>query len=173
MLGGDVRIIEIVLGKGSEFDVSFDSGPGFCMVSMGDLSDSFNSMEARVANSFLNGRRILAVDDVAENRELIEIILLKSGATVDVAENGHEAIIKASASEYDVILMDMEMPQGNGLNAVIGLRKMNYKGTIIALSAHAMSSYVDAAIAAGCNDYMMKPFHSHELLEKILAYCSK
>jgi CheY-like chemotaxis protein len=110
----------------------------------------------------LAGARILLAEDGADNRRLVSMLLRRAGAIVETAENGRIARDFALATmprhePYDVILMDMQMPEIDGYEAASQLRAHGYAGPIIALTAHAMHEDRLACLSAGCNDYITKP----------------
>ncbi len=118
----------------------------------------------------LSGVRILLVDDGPDNRRLIAHFLSKAGATVAFAENGRIAIemvqhLARDAETYDLLLMDMQMPEMDGYSATRWLRAHEYRGPIVALTAHAMPDERANCLKAGCNDYATKPIERRKLLE--------
>lgn len=124
--------------------------------------------------------RILLVEDTLVNQRLIRHILTGKGATVDVAENGRLAVDMAlrtfrplpeepAVAPYDVILMDMQMPELDGYAATHLLREKGYAGPIVALTAHAMADDRRACLEAGCNDHITKPIDR----ERLFAVCRR
>ena len=111
--------------------------------------------------------RILVVDDGAENRELVKLVLEENGLTVDEAENGQVAVDKAAVTRYDVILMDMSMPVMDGYTATRTLRQKGLKSPIFALTAHAMKGFEKEMLEAGCTGYVTKPIDIDVLLGAI------
>jgi CheY-like chemotaxis protein len=109
------------------------------------------------------GLDILVVDDNEINLMLIEDVLLDLGANVSTAVSGAEAIAIAQTKQFDLVFMDVQMPEMNGLEATAQLRKMNFKYPIIAFSANAYKEDMDKSIEAGMNDYLCKPFTQEEL----------
>jgi signal transduction histidine kinase/ActR/RegA family two-component response regulator len=122
---------------------------------------------AAVAPPRLDGRVLLA-EDVDANRYLLCRVLRKVGLHVEEAINGREAVEMASASlsqgrAYDLIVMDMQMPEMDGFEATRRLRTLGWTRPIIALTAHALDSDRQRCLEAGCDDYMCKPFQERQL----------
>jgi CheY-like chemotaxis protein len=114
--------------------------------------------------------KVLVVEDIALNQLLIKIILLDFGYDVTIAANGKIAIENLQANKYDIILMDLQMPEMNGFEATKHIRTvMNSKIPIIALTADVTSADVEKCIAAGMNDYVSKPIDEKVLYTKIMA----
>ena len=101
--------------------------------------------------------RVLIVDDGAENRELLRLLLQEAGLTVDEAENGQIGVEKALAGQYDVILMDVNMPVMDGFTATQKLRQQGLKTSIIALTANAMKGFEQECLDVGYSGYCSKP----------------
>jgi CheY-like chemotaxis protein len=123
-------------------------------------------MEIRLSAS------ILLADDVAVNRKLFSVFLEKAGAAVETAENGRIAVEKAAArlksgKPFDLILMDMQMPELDGYAATTELRALGYPGPIIALTASAMLSDREKCLRAGCTEFLAKPVDRKKLLEMV------
>jgi CheY-like chemotaxis protein len=116
--------------------------------------------------SSLSGLDILVVEDVIDNQDLFRFFLEAAGAAVEIAVNGEEAIEKAK-NDYDVILMDIQMPVLDGLSATRALRDRGLQTPIIALTAHAMPEEVMKSKAAGCIDHVAKPVSSSTLIEAV------
>jgi CheY-like chemotaxis protein len=113
--------------------------------------------------------RILLADDARDNRKIVSWHLRRAGAEVETAENGRIAMEMALAAEaagpgYDIVLMDMQMPEMDGFTATRKLREKGFPRPIVALTAHAMTGDREQCLAAGCDDYATKPIDPHELV---------
>ena len=111
---------------------------------------------------------VLVIDDAAENRELLTLVLNDLGIDTETAENGAIGVEMASAKNYDVILSDIQMPVMDGYDAVAAMRKHGLKQPIIALTANAMKGYEERILTAGFSHYMTKPIDI-DALSKLLA----
>ncbi len=116
--------------------------------------------------------RVLLAEDGPDNQRLIAFFLEKAGLEVDLAENGLIACQKATASEvegnpYELILMDMQMPELDGYEATRRLRQNGWRGPIIALTTHAMVNDCKKCIEAGCDGYFSKPIDRAKFLSMI------
>lgn len=117
--------------------------------------------------------RVLVVEDGPENRRFMNLVLRRGGVDVTLAENGREAVDKAMACgqegqpEFDLILMDMEMPVMNGHDATRQLRQLGYSGQIIAVTGHTRSYDREKCLDAGCDQYVCKPVDRDTLLSLV------
>jgi CheY-like chemotaxis protein len=115
--------------------------------------------------------RILLAEDNVVNQKVAARVLERRGHSVTVANNGAEAVNLYGRDTFDVILMDIQMPEMNGYEATTAIR--GHECTtgahipIIALTAHAMAGDRDRCLAAGMDDYVSKPIHLEELLQKV------
>jgi signal transduction histidine kinase/DNA-binding response OmpR family regulator len=119
----------------------------------------------------VRGLRVLLVEDNAINREVAHLLLAAHGVEVDEAEGGLEALELFERQRYDVVLMDIQMPGMNGLEATARIRQHHdprrASTPVLALTANAFRSDADKYRAAGMNDTLPKPFDEAELLAKI------
>jgi len=115
--------------------------------------------------------RILLVEDNELNRDMLSRRLQRKGFEVAMALDGRQGVDMAKAGGYDLILMDMSLPEIDGWEATRQLRAAPETATvpIIALTAHAMAGDRDKALEAGCNDYDTKPIELERLLGKMQA----
>ena len=113
--------------------------------------------------------RILLVEDNEMNRDMLSRRLIRKGFDVDMAFDGKAGVEKAKAGGYDLILMDMSLPEIDGWEATRQLRASPETKAvpIIALTAHAMAGDREKALEAGCNDYDTKPIELDRLLGKM------
>ena len=114
----------------------------------------------------LKGLRILAVEDNELNRMVLQVILKKCEVVVTIAHNGQEAINLIQEQEFDLVLMDVQMPIVDGLEATKYMRdELKLTTPIIGLSANAMREEVEICKQAGMNDYLVKPYSERALVE--------
>ncbi|MEG0114838.1 MAG: response regulator, partial [Hydrogenoanaerobacterium sp.] len=165
---------------------AFISKPLFLSSIYNSLVNVTNGAFARAAakpfeiKDMLIGKRILVAEDNALNLEIAEEILKMSGATVECAHNGQEAldIFAASQPEYfDAILMDVQMPIMDGYEATQNIRKLNrqdaQKVPIIATTANAFTEDISAAIAAGMDSHLSKPIDIKQLYTELSKLINK
>jgi CheY-like chemotaxis protein len=110
---------------------------------------------------------LLVAEDNPINQQLALEFLQRAGAEVEIAENGREAVARATASTYDAVLMDIHMPQLDGLEATRILRGEGLRLPIVAVSADALQSHRTAALEAGCDSYITKPIDFDQLLGEL------
>ncbi len=111
---------------------------------------------------------VLVIDDAAENRELLTLVLNDLGISTDTAENGAIGVDMATSTNYDVILSDIQMPVMDGYEAVAAMREKGLTQPIIALTANAMKGYEERILQSGFSHYMTKPIDI-DALSKLLA----
>ena len=121
------------------------------------------------------GRRVLVVEDEPVNREVSRDLLTQAGLSVDVAEDGMCAIEKLRAAQYDLILMDMQMPRLNGIDATIAIRGIEgyARVPILAMTANAFEEDRQACLAAGMNDHIAKPVEPPVLFDRLLKWLTE
>jgi PAS domain S-box-containing protein len=115
----------------------------------------------------LKGTKVLLVEDNLDIQNLTRRLLEKAGATIDSACNGAEGVEKALHGYYDLVLMDIQMPELDGYQATEHLRHNGYLKPIIALTAHAMKEDIDHCLESGCDGYLSKPIDRKKLIEVV------
>ncbi|MHC5024242.1 MAG: PAS domain-containing hybrid sensor histidine kinase/response regulator [Planctomycetota bacterium] len=169
ILGGDIEVTSTP-GQGSAFRLTVTTGPLDDVPLIAHAGEAMIELSAPEGSgghdaddmSPLEHARILLAEDGPDNQRLISLHLRKAGAEVDVAENGRVAVKQALAAieagqPFDLILMDMQMPEMDGYEATTELRRRGYTRPIVALTAHAMSGDREECLEAGCDDYATKP----------------
>jgi PAS domain S-box-containing protein len=166
-LGGDI-FVKSELGKGSSFTFTLDPGviDPRSMV-RGEMLDLnvLATVDNRTHRWQFAGQSVLVVDDGAENRELVRLVLEEVGLVVTEAENGQVAVDKVKLNDFALVLMDMQMPVLDGYEATKALRKYGYQKPIVALTAHAMAGFEAKILAVGCTAYLTKPIDIDNLLQ--------
>ncbi|HRO66647.1 MAG TPA: response regulator, partial [Pseudobdellovibrionaceae bacterium] len=160
LLGGDLVLEWSQPGEGSHFVASVELRPP-------SQTASAEKSVSSVAKSGDGHARILIVDDAPDNRVLIGRYVSKGGYEVETAENGAEGVEKALSKDFDLVLMDIQMPEMDGFEAVRRLREKDYRKPIVALTAHAMKGDRELCLEKGFSDYLSKPINREELLGTI------
>jgi diguanylate cyclase (GGDEF)-like protein len=170
LLGGDISVTSIP-GKGSTFTVWIDSGPRDEAEMIDDLGslDEEQIHDDQPANDVRLRARILLAEDGEDNQDLLSMMLRGAGAEVVVAPNGRVALDLATATgaRFELILMDMQMPEMDGYHATRELRQRLFTAPIVALTAHATAEERARCLAAGCTDFLSKPVTRAQLLEMV------
>lgn len=170
-MGGDVTLISSEPGMGSTFrlELPIQRPVEQTTVPRPHAGETVSCPIGKV----LSGLKILVAEDSPDNQELIGILLRQRGADVSVVGCGTEAVNAAHAGEFDVILMDLQMPGMDGVEACRRLRNGGYMGSIAALTAHALKSERDRALADGFNAYLTKPIEIQRLVTTIKALAAR
>ncbi|HRD96357.1 MAG TPA: PAS domain S-box protein [Rubrivivax sp.] len=138
----------------------------------GPAASHVPGMAERQLQELHAGRRVLLAEDEPVNCEITCILLQMAGLQVDVAHDGLEAQTLAEQNRYDLILMDMQMPQVDGLEATRRIRQMPHgqQVPILALTANAFADDKALCLAAGMNDFVSKPTQAERLFEIVLRW---
>jgi len=163
LLGGTLAV-ESRLGAGTTFRLDLP-----LLAVAGPQSEPTEAPLPALPTRSLAGRRILLADDGADNRRLVGLVLARAGAAFRTVENGslvRPELERAQAADepYDLVLMDMQMPELDGYAATSELRSAGLHVPVVALTAHAMSGDRERCLAAGCDDYLSKPIDRAELV---------
>jgi signal transduction histidine kinase/HPt (histidine-containing phosphotransfer) domain-containing protein/ActR/RegA family two-component response regulator len=170
-MGGDISVVSDQ-STGSIFTFWVETGPLDNITMREGLTEAMLAVPVTGDGSddiALRGRILLAEDGV-DNQQLLMMYLTTAGAEVVLAENGRLAVERARGEKFDVILMDMQMPELDGYAATSELRRLGFTLPIIALTAHAMSGDRAKCISAGCTDYLTKPIDKELLLRTVASY---
>lgn len=169
-LGGQLVLKGSEMGQGSCFSL---------LIPTGDISDvEFikGKKSAPFAKKFLSsfrktkrleGVRVLLAEDSEDNETLVRLYLEKEGAVITYAHNGLEALDRLKDSDFDIVLMDIQMPLLDGLEATRQMRQKGFQKPIVALTAHAMKDDVEKSLKAGCDTHLTKPIRGESLIEEI------
>jgi CheY-like chemotaxis protein len=120
--------------------------------------------------------KILLVDDSEDSRLLIKIFLKSSKLDLEIAENGIDGLKKFKEKDYDIILMDVQMPEMDGLSCTKKIREFESehpqkrKTYILAMTAYAFNEDIRKTKEAGCNDHISKPINKGKLIKSIKNY---
>jgi CheY-like chemotaxis protein len=158
LMGGDLTL-ESREGEGSTFTFEIEVG-------VADGLPSVATAECRPVEG-----RVLLAEDNAVNRRIARVFLENAGFSVDVVENGREAVQAATTGLYALAVMDVQMPEMDGLAAAAEIRRRELaegakRLPIVALTANAMSGDLERCLAAGMDDYLSKPVNQETMQRK-------
>jgi len=173
-MGGRLSVVSLP-GEGSVFTFEIDLEPAADarLITHSQYRAKTIAVQCAVRKvTSLPAGNILLVDDGKANRKLIKLILEKAGCSIVEAVNGKEGCEQALAGDFDIVLMDMQMPVMDGYQATTKLRQAGYKKTVIALTANTMLGDKDKCRDAGCDDFIAKPVEIDTLLQTLVPYLS-
>ena len=167
LMKGNIQL-QSEYGKGSCF--SFE----LCLpVADKQTDDEVETKELKGSNSFisqkLSNKKVLLVEDIEINRLVAQSVLEQAGLVVECAINGLEAVKMAKNNYYDIVVMDIQMPEMDGYEATKIIRTLpNYKQTpIVAMTANAMSDDKELSLAAGMNSHLTKPIEFEQVIAEL------
>ncbi|WP_428938460.1 ATP-binding protein [Fontivita pretiosa] len=173
LLGGDITV-QSQPAVGTCFSVWVDAGPLGSVRMLYGLDESDLVADATSAPATVPAQRfegtVLLAEDGEDNQQLISLLLRNMGVEVVLAHNGRVAVEQASARRFDLILMDMQMPELDGYGATRQLRQHGYDAPIVALTANAMADDRAKCLAAGCDEYLSKPVRLEQLARMLSRY---
>ena len=169
---------QLVESQGGSISVTsrLEEGSMFSFVLPFQKTDADVGLEKvmNILNTRVQNIKVLVVEDIALNQLLMKTLLDDFGFERDIADNGKVAIEKLQNNSYDIILMDLHMPEMNGFEATEYIRnKMNSQIPIIALTADVTTADLKKCTAVGMNDYISKPLDEKLLLNKIVTLLEK
>jgi signal transduction histidine kinase len=164
-LGGGLILEESALGKGSTFYIKIKPtvSPGAKML----VNKSKAPETPPFQKESLKDLKVLLVEDSPDNQMLIFTLLSSVGAKVTVASNGQEGVDLALKENFDVVLMDVQMPVMDGHEATKKLREVKYQKPIIALTAHAMDEEKKKCYESGYTEFLTKPIRKDNLINML------
>jgi PAS domain S-box-containing protein len=173
LLGGEIALSSEE-GKGSVFSIVI---PIALEATQQPLPDKYDNAVQRDKNNIKSDQpkfigHVLVAEDVKTNQMLAKLLLNKMGLDVTIATDGNEAVQKALNQKFDLILMDIQMPNVDGYEATKAIRKAGIATPIIALTANVMKQDKEKCSQAGCNDYLPKPIDREKLMVRIGKYLS-
>ncbi len=161
LMGGSVEV-RSTLGKGSCFTMRLP-----IVIAHDSVEVPSSLVENNLQHKALAALSILIIEDNEVNQMVVTTMLKNLGHSTSIANDGKEGVQLASDHDFDLILMDMEMPVMDGLEATRWLRAKGVNTPIIALTAHAVAGYRQRCLEAGMNDYLSKPIEFETLRGKI------
>lgn len=171
LLGGDISV-DSTFGQGSAFSATIATGELAGVPLIQPTVETARSTSEEPPKAIRLSGRILIVDDSPDIRFLSKHFITRAGGDVSEANDGIQALAMVeeandSSAPFDLILLDMQMPNMDGYETATALRKKGFRNPIIALTADAMQGQMDQCLQAGCDDYLSKPIDKQEMLEKL------
>jgi CheY-like chemotaxis protein/HPt (histidine-containing phosphotransfer) domain-containing protein len=164
IMGGHIAV-QSTLGRGSTFAFTITLSK-----KLGGALDETHASAAALAKT-AGALRILLAEDTVASQKIVKNVLIKRGHEVEIARDGSEVVEMIRVRPFDVVLMDVQMPAMDGLQATAAIRSLeshrDQRVPIIAITAHAMQGDRERCLAAGRDAYLCKPFHGAELVELV------
>jgi len=172
MMGGTISAkSDFGVGSTFSFELPLPATEPNTLEDQSDTSSHYDEIEAEV--NAIKGAKVLVAEDNKMNQMLLEMLLEESSLTLDFAQDGQVALDRFKQNDYDMVLMDIQMPYMNGYQATEQIRMIDAQIPIIALSANVMEEDIQKAYDAGMDDYLAKPIDNVRLYEVLLKYLKK
>ncbi len=169
LMGGNITA-ESIKDIGSQFTcqirANYDSNEDHLITAISPKDLEIAELEKPLTDITITGR-ILLVEDTFEIQQLVKAYLEDYGVDIDIANNGKEGVEAALNNQYDMVLMDIQMPIMNGSQAIKELRSNDYKIPVVALTADALTEHKREYLEIGFNDTLTKPININELVNSI------
>lgn len=166
LMNGTLKV-DSMPGVGTRFDLSLslDTAPE-------EPIEASDKAAPGNKSDILKGLNILVAEDMKANQKVLSLLLSPMGCKITFADNGLEAVNLYRRSNYDVVLLDMMMPEMDGLEAAVEIRKIEAEGArvhtpIAMLSANAMREHVESSRLAGCDTHISKPVNRNKIVEGV------
>lgn len=172
-LGGDLFLSSSQLSVGSEFCIRIHAGNlggNALLKELADPPQKADNSQERSAGVSLKNRHILIVEDSEDNQEIFEYFLRSAGAITETVADGLTAVERAQVSQFDLILMDIQLPSIDGKEATRRIRQNGFKNPIVALTAHAMPEEKASCLEAGCDGQISKPVSGDSLVKQVAEF---
>lgn len=164
-MGGDIELVRSHPGVGTTFQITF-----YLKLSEQSEVSPYVGEDLPLTSEqlqSLKNKKILAVDDAKDNLKLVELFLASTGAKLTMVDNGLKAVGQVEKEDFDLILMDVQMPVMDGYRATKEIRAGGFEKPIVAFTAHAVESEWNKCIEAGCNSVITKPINKKHLLRTL------
>ena len=172
-MGGTISVDSAVnLGSTFTFVLPFEGTVGGLNKERTTTTTNVRTIRVSARPDVMNQKTILVAEDEDSNYELVKIVLQKRYRLLR-AHNGIEAVNLNEDERPDLILMDIRMPEMNGLDATRIIKEINHETPVIALSAYAFEENIREARMAGCDEFMAKPFRVENLIEVVKKYLNE
>lgn len=171
-LGGDVELLDSIQGQGSTFEARIEVGALEGVEWLENLFPKISSVPSPPRHNAprLDGAKILLVEDSEDNQDIFRYFLEESGANAKIVTDGNEAVKAAARENFDLILMDIQIPGIDGKEATRQIRQQGFKPPIVALTAHAMQEERLSCLRAGCVGQITKPISGEALVGQVADY---
>ena len=168
LMHGSIRV-ESTPGVGTRFLLSLE------LENTTGTLEKAAPLDEAAARQRLTGKRVLLVEDTPVNQKIGEKLLARYGCLVTLAGDGLQALAAVERETFDLVLMDVQMPEMDGIEATHRLRQRELEGRlprlpIIAMTANAMAEDRDSCLEAGMDDFIAKPFRAAEMIETLLRH---